>query len=411
MKKLSLISITAASLLLAVCTQASQVHKHKSTSINGCDNTIVKQSCAKTITSLFDKKGNLWTAWTHNKTLYVNYSTNDGKTFSPKKKVNTIPEKISARKEHRPKIAISEDGIIYLSWTTKLEKRFTGNIRFSRSIDQGNSFSKPITVNDNLDIISHRFDALTVNKRGNIYISWLDKRDQQAAKRTGKKYNGAAAYYAVSTNQGLTFDKNKKITDHSCECCRMAIDIDKHDLPVIAWRHIYGDNIRDHSIVSFSDINTPSTPKRLSNDKWKMTGCPHHGPSLSINKDNRYHSVWFNNAKKRHGIFYAHSDDQGNTFSEAVSIGNYDKQASHADVMAVNSQVNIVWKEFEAPYTNIYIMTSNDNGLNWSQSKLISKSTKTSDYAFLINNENKTFVSWHIPGDEFKLIHISNHNE
>ncbi|MCK5334739.1 MAG: exo-alpha-sialidase [Gammaproteobacteria bacterium] len=407
--KISLIILTiTASLMLAVSTQAAQHQHHdKSTSIKDCENAESKQHCAKTMTSTFDSKGRLWSVWTNSQHLYVNHSDDNGKSFSQPVKVNKISEDISARNEHRPKIKASDSGIIYLSWTIKLKKRFTGHIRFSKSTDNGTSFSQPVTINDNLDIIGHRFDALSVNKKGHIYISWLDKRDQQLAIKAGKKYNGAAAYYAVSTDDGASFSKNKKIADNSCECCRMAMDIDNNDLPVIAWRHIYGDNIRDHSIVSFSKTNTPLKPNRLSHDLWKIKGCPHHGPSISINQNNRYHTVWFNNAIKRHGIFYAHSDDQGKSFSNPVSIGDYEKRASHADVKATNNTVYIVWKEFHAPYSKIFIMISEDQGISWNKKRLIAKTTKTTDYPFLISHNNNVLVSWHIPGNKYKLIPIN----
>lgn len=407
MKKLLIILATTSSFILAVTAHSSQ--HSKNTSINPCGTSSIKQACSKTMTSVFDKKGRLWSIWTNGMHIYVNYSDNNGTSFSQPVVVNKIPEKISARKENRPKIAISNTGRIYLSWTIKLNKRFTGNIRFSKSTNNGNTFDTPRTINDNLEIISHRFDALSVNSKGHIYISWLDKRDQELAKKSGHSYNGAAAYYSVSTDKGTSFSKNKKIIDNSCECCRMAIDIDINDLPVIAWRHIYDDNIRDHSIVSFIDSNTPSKPKRLSNDQWKMKGCPHHGPSLSINNDNRYHSVWFNNAKKRHGIFYAHSDDNGSTFSKPINIGNYEKQASHADVKAMNNNIYIAWKEFDAPFSKVYMMKSIDNGKSWNHEKMIAKTKLNSDYAFLVVKDNKAFISWHIPGKPYKLISLDQH--
>jgi len=78
----------------------------------------------------------------------------------------------------------------------------TGDIRFSRSSDGGRSFSTPVTVNDNREIISHRFDAMTVNAKGQVFIAWLDKRDLSEARKAGKEYAGAALYYAMSDDGG-----------------------------------------------------------------------------------------------------------------------------------------------------------------------------------------------------------------
>lgn len=394
-------------ILMATCTVAEQ-HQHHSSSplVKDCENPKQQQRCAKTMSSIFDKNGRLWSAWTNDQFLYVNFSDDDGMHFSIPVRVNSTAENISARNEHRPKIKISKNGNIYLSWTTKLQKRFTGHIRFSASTDGGRTFSKPVTINDNQDIISHRFDALGVNNSGHIYISWLDKRDQAAAKKAGGKYNGAAAYYAISTDNGKHFSHNKKIADSSCECCRMAISFDKNDLPVIAWRHIYNDNIRDHAIVSFESSNQPSSPQRMTHDQWYVKGCPHHGPSLDVDDQNRYHAVWFNNAEKRHGIFYAYSDSKGKAFSTPVTVGNYDNRASHADVITSNNNVYLVWKEFDAPYHKILMMKSDDRGEHWLKPEEIAKTTNNADYPFLIQSQKNVYVSWHIPGTQYQLIPI-----
>ena len=398
----------AASLFLAAPSYASQ-HNHQGTSgsVTGCEKAQYKQHCAKTMASTFDTSGHLWSAWSNGEYLYVNHSTDKGATYSKPVRVNSIAEKISARNEHRPKIKISQDGNIYLSWTMKLEKRFTGHIRFSKSTDSGKTFSQPVTVNDNMEIISHRFDSLGINKTGDIFISWLDKRDKAQAVKNGKKYNGAAAYYAVSTDDGNSFSKNKKIADNSCECCRMSMAFDRNQLPVIAWRHIYGDNIRDHSIVRFKDSTTPLQPIRLSHDNWKINGCPHHGPSINIDSNNTYHTVWFNNAEINHGIFYANSNNQGQTFSKPIQIGNYDRKASHADVLATGKSVYIVWQEYLKPHHQLYIMRSDNNGRDWNPPQLISTSIKKSDHPFLISDDASVYASWHISGKKYKLIPVS----
>ncbi len=151
-----------------------------------CEPLRVAQHCAKTMSSVFDTHGRLWSAWVSGQYLYVNYSDDKGLTFSPAVKVNAVAEKIAAGGEHRPKIKVSNKGFVFVSWTKKLDKRFTGNIRFSRSVDGGKSFTTAVTVNDNREIISHRFDTLGVNKEGDIYISWLDKRDKQKADRENR---------------------------------------------------------------------------------------------------------------------------------------------------------------------------------------------------------------------------------
>ena len=140
---------------------------------------------------------------------------------------------------NRPKIVVRK-GVIYVSYTRGLAKPMSGDIRFSRSTDGGKTFSAPVTVNDNREVISHRFETLGVNDRGQVFLAWLDKRDLSAAAKRGEKYAGAAVYYAVSDDGGASFRPNVKVADHSCECCRVAMAMDMDGSPVILWRHIFG---------------------------------------------------------------------------------------------------------------------------------------------------------------------------
>jgi len=371
-------------------------------------NAIPTIQCAPTTTAAFDNQGKLWVAWYKTGHIYVSQSDNKGKTFTPPVTVNRIPENVYARGENRPKIAFGIKGEVYLSWTQKLkQKRFSGHIRFSRSIDGGKYFSDPITVNDHLEVTSHRFDALAVNNKGDIYLAWLDKRDLLAAQKVGVKYNGAALYYALSTDGGKTFRKNKKIADNTCQCCRVAMAIDERQLPVIVWRHIFAGNIRDHGIVNFSKADQANKPLRLSYDNWKIKGCPHHGPAISVSNDGLYHTTWFNNAPESHGLFYANSKNRAARFSKALNFGDYKKSASHPHVLSIDERVYIVWKEFDGKYSSLNLMMSSDAGESWSEPKQVMKTAAVSDHPFLINDEENIYISWHRSGEEYRLIRVS----
>ena len=398
-------------MLGSVGVPAANNHKHNKEPVaSGCNNpkALPDLRCALAPSAQFDSKGRAWVVWVYAGHVYVSRSTDKGKSFITPIAVNRTPESIYAKGENRPKIVFGPNNEIYISWTQKLtEKRFSGHIRFSRSLDEGKSFSDPIIVNDHREITSHRFDAMAVNKKGHIYIAWLDKRDLLAAKKDGKKYNGAALYYALSTDGGKTFNKNKKIADNSCQCCRVAMAIDTQQLPVIAWRHIFDKNIRDHGIVTFSKMDKANKPIRLTHDNWHIEGCPHHGPAISIAGDDVYHVTWFNNAPEHHGLFYANSSDKAVSFSTPLSVGNYDKSAAHPHVLSLGKEVYIVWKEFDGKQSLLYLMHSSNSGKSWSSSKQLATTSAATDHPFLINDEGKIYVSWHRAGEEYKLLQIA----
>jgi len=359
--------------------------------------------CSETVTATFDNKGTLWLAWVVRDRIYLQSSTDKGASFSVPVAVNAEPESIAARGEYRPKIKLDEQGNIYLTWTQNLEKRHTGHIRFSRSVDGGNSFSKPVTVNDNLDVIGHRFDALAVGKNGEIFVAWLDARDKEAAKAGRQEYTGTAVYYAWSDNGGKSFYPNKAAAPHSCECCRLGVEIDADNLPVVLWRHVYDGNIRDHALVKFKDWRTPGPVQRVSAENWKIDACPHHGPALSITDVGVYHAVWFSGAADKQGLFYGHSKDGGLSYSPAYRFGG--QGAKHPNVLARREQVTVVWSEFDGNDNLLQLIKSTDGGLSWSQPEVVAKTAESADDAFLLGDGENVYLSWQTAqGYQFKPI-------
>ena len=378
--------------------------------------SIASLKCAKAPSASFGPDGKLWLAWVFAGHVYVQYSNDQGQSYSAPSIVNRAPEKIAARAENRAKIQLDNTGNIYISWTQSLNKPYTGNIRFSRSVDGGKSFSQPITVNDDLQEISHRFDSMVVSDDGNIFISWLDKRDQQAAKDKQQEYIGGALYYSYSADQGKTFSKNMNLSNNSCVCCRIAMALDNKNFPVIAWRDIYGNDaknqIRDHSLLTFSSALKPNKKIRLSNEQWKIDGCPHHGPALDVDANNVVHSTWFNDASNEeqdsnYVLFYGNSV---NNF-KAMVFGQADKQSAHPYVLSIdqdslNQTVFLVWKEFDGKKMDILMKVSKDSGISWSKNKVVSTTAGSSDHPLLVKDSERVYLSWHTQDEGYRLISL-----
>ena len=368
-------------------------------------NQLPRLDCATAPSSVFSNTGRLWIAWSYAGHVYVSYSDDRAKTYSKPVAVNNIPEEISARGENRPKIAINNKGSIYVSWTTPLEKRFSGNVRFSYSDDNGIGFVKPVTVNDNLDITGHRFEALSVAENGDIFLAWLDKRDRLKAKKEGKNYHGAALYYTWSDNGGKSFHANKKIIDHSCECCRVVIDTDNRNLPVIMWRNIYGRNTRDHALVDFNSVDKPAKPVRVSFDNWQVDACPHHGPDLSISNSGDYHLTWFNNAEKQKGLFYMRINSD-KKHGKPFNFGDYKAAGSHPNVLSKGHEVWLTWKEFDGEQESLWSQYSSNNGDNWEAAIRVAETLMGSDYPFLLMDNETVYIQWKTKQEGFQILPV-----
>jgi hypothetical protein len=405
-------------LFIALLSFSSNAMQHAGSSAAGKGKnvttcTIASLKCAKAPSASFGPDGKLWLAWVFAGHVYVQHSIDQGQSYSAPSIVNRAPETIAARAENRAKIQLDNTGNIYISWTQSLDKPYTGNIRFSRSVDGGQSFSQPITVNDDLQEIGHRFDSMVVSDNGKVFISWLDKRDQQAAIDKQQEYIGGALYYSYSDDQGQTFSKNMNLSDNSCVCCRIAMALDNNNLPVIAWRDIYGNDannqIRDHSLLTFSSALKPAKKIRLSNEQWKIDGCPHHGPALDVDGNDVVHSTWFNDTDGEHVLFYGNSAGD----YKAMGFGQADKQSAHPYVLSLinqsglNQTVFLVWKEFDGKKIDILMKSSKDAGMSWSQNEVVSTTAGSSDHPLLVKNSKAVYLSWHTQDEGYRFMALS----
>ena len=346
-------------------------------------------------TVAFDSSHRLWRVGVSNGHVVVLNSMDRGKTFGEPVQVNKNPGRIAADGENRPKIAIATSGTIYVTYTVHLDAPHTGHVQLAVSKDGGRTFTYPVIVNDNRDAISHRFDTVAVDQHGKAHMVWIDKRDQAAAPG---KYAGAALYYATA-DEGANISVNKKLVDHSCECCRIAMAFDSDGTPLVSWRHIFDKNSRDHA---FMRLDEKADIARVSRDEWRIDACPHHGPTLAAG-DGFYHVAWFTASEKRQGLFYARSSE-GRTFGEPVPIGNSGRRASHPSLVALKRNLYLAWQEYDGTRHAAWIMHSSDAGASWSKPRSVATSTGGADYPQLVNDGDVVFLSWNSLDQGYRLI-------
>jgi hypothetical protein len=315
-------------------------------------------------------------------------------------RVNPQPERIAADGDNRPKIVAGPDGTVYVTYTAHLSQPYVGNIRLSRSTDGGRSFSTPVTVNDNRDPISHRFESFVLAENGRLHIVWIDKRDQATA---DKGYAGAALYYADSTD-GRQVGENRKVIDHSCECCRIALALDRDETPVIAWRQIFATNTRDHALQRL-DGRSPLI--RIAEDNWDIDACPHQGPALAISASGTYHVAWFTNSPTRQGLFYARSTDR-TAFGEALAFGNAQAQPAHPALLALGDDIYLAWKEFDGKRATVRAMLSTDDGAQWSAPWIVAVAAGGSDHPQLVRDDESAYLSWNAQREGYRLLALNN---
>lgn len=343
----------------------------------------------------FDAHGRLWAAYREGGHVMVSRSQDLGRTWSAAQAVNARPEAIAAEGDSRPKLAIGPSGDVHVTWTQPLARPFTGFVRYARSTDGGGSFAEPVTVHTDRREITHRFDAIAVDREGRVFIAWIDKRDREGA----PGYRGAAVYFAVSDDGGATFRGDYRVAHHSCECCRLALAPLADGGVAALWRHVFEPNVRDHAWTRLRADGTVDEVRRATFDDWRLGACPHHGPSIAQDAAGALHAVWFTGAPGGEGIFYGRLGPQG--VEGRTRVGG--DAAEHADIAVAGRQVAIAWKEFDGQRSTLRAMRSDDAGATWREQQLASSDGPTDQPKVLVH-DGRFVAFWNTRDEPLRVV-------
>ncbi len=357
--------------------------------------------CAATATPFVAPDGTLWIAARVGDRLFVTWSRDHGRSFSPSVPVDVGPVTLDWGPDARPKIVVTRDGTIVVAFTTFRDKAFNGEVFTTRSTDGGTSFSPVRPITDVQE--SQRFVDMALDTDGTLFAAWLDKRDRVQAKAAGKPFPGAGLAYAWSGDGGESFAPARVAFDNTCECCRLAVAFKGPHQPVVLFRNIFPGGVRDHAVVTFEGRDAPGPLRRVSVDDWQVDACPHHGPSLAIAADGSYHATWFTLGKMRQGLFYARSSDAGAHWSEPMPLGPSGQALSRPFVHAMGSTLRLVWKAFDGEKTSVMLMVSRDGGTTWGAAEVIAVAAGSSDHPILINDAGHPALSWQT-GEGYRLL-------
>ena len=383
-------------LALSACSHGN----HPLTSSGAADSSHYPKGGGLFVSAAFAPDGRLWRIVPEKNHVYVDYSTDLGKTFSAPVSVNTESQRIKVSGENRPGIAVDRSGRIYVIYAAESDQPVT--VYFSVSADNGHSFSTPSPLSDKAPEANSFQGRLALNPSGQAYVFWHDERN-----RTDWRQPGNAIYYTTIDGQsGLNF-VSQKLSDTLCDCCRIAAAFDTDAQPVLLARFIYPGGIRDHGLIKTQANSKEPLSWRVTFDQWDIEACPEHGPAIAISDDGQYHIAWFTQGTARQGLFYAFSADRGQHFSKPLAFGTPEKLPSHPDIMAQGKHIVLTWTEFDGAKTQLLVIQSNDGGQTWLQAKSIAESTAEVDFPFLLRNNQGIFVSWNSKNEGYRLIPVN----
>ena len=359
------------------------------------ENAKPRVSCAINPAAAFDPIGQLWIAWSQHGKVYVSRSNDLGSSFSPAVAVNPVAESFDAEEGARPKIVPTKAGAVYVAWTKGQGQ--TGQVRFSRSLDKGRTFTAPVT----LSYDPARLASLAVNNRDYVYLAWTSGGSLDVSAKNGGPHAGAELYYAYSSNGGRSFHPEQKISDQACACCQASIKVDVKQLPVLLWRQLGAGQTSAVVLNHFAAKDKPGLIQQIGEDQGKTEDC--QGPALSIVPKYGYFVTWPSRDDAHKGLLFSSSEDQGKNFSPPKSLGQ-SAQTLEPDILADEHSIHLTWKQTDGAKSIAFAQDSLDGGQTWSTPRRLAEAEGDTDQPFLLDYQGHHYVAWQTDDQGFRLI-------
>lgn len=220
--------------------------------------------------------------------------------------VSPEADDVDARGETSPFLEILPGGAIVAVYAVALPGTWKGEIRAQRSLDAGATWSAPVRVNDDERPGPHTLVSTALDASGRLLVAWLDS-------RAGKQGLRLAA-----SRDGARFGRNATGDARTCECCGTAMTADDRGRFWIAYRDLEGKDLRNVAVVTGEPGHSAvSPPVTVSDDGWRLDGCPDSGPRLAAGGGELW-VAWYTGAGP--GVFAASSTDGGRTFSRRIRV-------------------------------------------------------------------------------------------
>lgn len=300
---------------------------------------------------------------------------------------------IQAHGEAPPQVAVDPAGSIYVLYSVGKEvpgQRFpVSALRFARSDDLGRTWSAPVTVNAEGkfgEFGSHNFHALTVGTDGRIVATWLDSRS-----------GTSGVWMSQSTDGGRSWEADRPIyRDASCPCCRTAVAIAPDGSMYVAWRAILEGDVRDVVVMRSADGGrTWGDAVRPVEHGWVYPGCPHAGPDLAVDAAGRLHIAYWTGQAGSAGVYYARSDDRGQTFvSHPIAVGETARPAHVQLALADSAGVVVAWDDGHSAVPRVLIRRSRDGGASFAATQEVSEEGVAASFPVVAVHHDSLAVAW-----------------
>jgi len=327
----------------------------------------------------------------HNYDIFFTKSKDNGATFS---KVINLSN--NSEYSERPQIAVSKNGI-FIVWADKVNDTNNKQIKFTKSEDNGVTFSKVINLSNN----SRNSDNPEISSfNENVYMIW-----QESDQNITNSNNNKSVVFKSSFDKGNTFNNS--------------IDVIKNTKDAFPKINSYGDNV--YVVWNNENQNNSGLFLVKSSDKGSnfektinLSDNNNSGESqIAVNK-NEVLVVWGGFlAKNIDNIYYVKSNDNGNTFTDSKTISekiigsNNTNDEYNKLNEVINSPLNVevtyndnlsfvVWQNTFSKESHdiLLVVLNNQTDNNFTKLLNLSNNTSISECPSIAFSNNNIYVIW-----------------
>ncbi len=276
--------------------------------------------------------------------VFFSKSTDDGASFSTPVRVTDDQGEIDLD----PKIAVDGLGNVHLVFLKEMGTGFPRpdywDVFYSRSTDDGATWSPNIQLNDDGLIVVQRDPRIAADMLGHVYVAWVDFRASPTQD-----------FFTYSNNMGQTFVPNGPL-----DTSGITVYSDYPSVCVDSWQVLHatfsGSPVWPGRFGIYYMRSTDfgisfSLPVKVSIDETE------HQTSSEVDLDpaGNIHVIWTNYTGEGN-IFYVNSTDDGTTFTTGIRVHEPQGDRQYAPSMSVNASGDIVvtWTDWRNVDYDIY---------------------------------------------------------
>jgi len=306
-----------------------------------------------------------------------------------------------------PSVIRLPDGSLVAHWLQRTgPDTYAYGIRLSRSADDGESWSVPVTPHTDETQTEHGFASLFPGPTaGSSRAVWLD----------GRNYADSDADPAFMTLRHAeiaadgSLSAQAELDPRTCDCCQTSTAVTESGI-VVAYRGRTGDEIRDIRVVRSGEQGW-SKPSVVHDDGWVIPSCPVNGPAIAATR-NLVAVAWFTAANDSPRVMLAFSADGGESFEAPIEVagsGEIGRSLGRVDLELTRAGAALVSWLHEREGIGALMLAALDRDGSRSVTSVVPQldGGRATGFPRLALRGDEVLLAWTEPGDPARIRLVS----